>query len=149
VFHGLLPDLIIPAVRNKEEPALRDQGLVCLGLCCMIDSVCLGTWGRYPLMRQKMAANSFGLFIQQLSAADDELKIKVVHIVFDLLMVQDINDLVSKTMSVSGECVGADGTVADRRWTKWSSLSGTHCHKTSRMSRRRRVRVLPSLCWRG
>lgn len=39
VFHGLLPDLIIPAVRNKEEPALRDQGLVCLGLCCMIDSV--------------------------------------------------------------------------------------------------------------
>ena len=39
VFHGLLPDLIIPAVRNKEEPALRDQGLICLGLCCMIDSV--------------------------------------------------------------------------------------------------------------
>lgn len=39
MFHGLLPDLIIPAVRNKEEPALRDQGLVCLGLCCMIDTV--------------------------------------------------------------------------------------------------------------
>lgn len=41
VFHGLLPDLIIPAVRNKEEPALRDQGLICLGLCCMIDEVSL------------------------------------------------------------------------------------------------------------
>jgi condensin complex subunit 3 len=39
VFHGLLPDLIIPAVRNTQEPALRDLGLVCLGLCCMIDSV--------------------------------------------------------------------------------------------------------------
>ncbi|ORY20755.1 nuclear condensing complex subunit [Naematelia encephala] len=84
MFHGLLPDLIIPAVRNKDEPALRDQGLVCLGLCCMIDS--------------KMAANSFGLFIQQLTAADDELKVKVVQIVFDLLMVQDIQTLVSKTM---------------------------------------------------
>ncbi|WWC92262.1 uncharacterized protein L201_007216 [Kwoniella dendrophila CBS 6074] len=85
VFHGLLPDLIIPSVRNKEEPALRDQGLICLGLCCMIDA--------------KMAANSFGLFIQQLTAADDELKVKVCQIVFDLLMVHDINGLVSKTMA--------------------------------------------------
>lgn len=48
-----------------------------------------------------MAANSFGLFIQQLNAADDELKVKVVQIVFDLMMVQDINTLVSKTMPVS------------------------------------------------
>ena len=39
VFHGLLPELIIPAVQNTEEPALRDQGLMCLGLCCMIDEV--------------------------------------------------------------------------------------------------------------
>ncbi|WVQ95614.1 hypothetical protein IAU59_002712 [Kwoniella sp. CBS 9459] len=85
VFHGLLPDLIIPAVRNKEEPALRDQGLICLGLCCMID--------------EKMAANSLGLFIQQLSVADDLLKAKVCQIVFDLFMVHDINELVSKTMA--------------------------------------------------
>ncbi|OCF54753.1 condensin complex subunit 3 [Kwoniella mangroviensis CBS 10435] len=85
VFHGLLPDLIIPAVRNKEEPALRDQGLICLGLCCMIDA--------------KMAANSFGLFIQQLTAADDDLKVKVCQVVFDLLMLHDINDLVSNTMA--------------------------------------------------
>ncbi|WWD20683.1 hypothetical protein CI109_105159 [Kwoniella shandongensis] len=84
VFHGLLPDLIIPAVRNKEEPALRDQGLICLGLCCMIDS--------------KMAANSFGLFIQQLTTADDELKVKVCQVIFDLFMVHNINTLVSKTM---------------------------------------------------
>ncbi|KAK8850500.1 hypothetical protein IAR55_004418 [Kwoniella newhampshirensis] len=84
VFHGLLPDLIIPAVRNKEEPALRDQGLICLGLCCMIDA--------------KMAANSFGLFVQQLTTADDELKVKVCQIIFDLFMVHDINTLVSKTM---------------------------------------------------
>ncbi|KIR69079.1 condensin complex subunit 3 [Cryptococcus bacillisporus CA1873] len=84
VFHGLLPDLIIPAVRNKEEPALRDQGLICLGLCCMID--------------EKMAANSFGLFIQQLNSADDVLKVKVCQIIFDLFLVHDIDTLVSKTM---------------------------------------------------
>lgn len=39
MFHGLVPDLIVPAVKNKLEPALRDQGLFCLGLCCMIDAV--------------------------------------------------------------------------------------------------------------
>jgi condensin complex subunit 3 len=86
VFHGLLPDLIIPSVRNTDHPALRDQGLVCLGLCCMID--------------EKMAVNSFGLFIQQLTAADDELKVKVVQVIFDLLMVHDVEKVVAGIMSV-------------------------------------------------
>jgi condensin complex subunit 3 len=40
VFHGLVPDLIIQSVRDKEEPALRELGMVALGLCCMIDLVC-------------------------------------------------------------------------------------------------------------
>lgn len=39
VFHGLLPDLIVPACSNKESEELRSQGLICLGLCCMIDQV--------------------------------------------------------------------------------------------------------------
>ncbi|WVO20456.1 uncharacterized protein IAS62_001753 [Cryptococcus decagattii] len=54
------------------------------GLCCMID--------------EKMAANSFGLFIQQLTSADDVLKVKVCQIIFDLFLVHDIDTLVSKTM---------------------------------------------------
>jgi condensin complex subunit 3 len=47
-----------------------------------------------------MAVNSFGLFVQQLTAADDELKLKIVQVLFDLLMVQDIPTLVSKIMQV-------------------------------------------------
>lgn len=47
-----------------------------------------------------MAANSFGLFIQQLNSADDVLKVKVCQIIFDLLLVHDIDTLVSKTMVV-------------------------------------------------
>lgn len=39
VFQGLLHDLIIPAVQNTQEAALRDQGLICLGLTCMLDAV--------------------------------------------------------------------------------------------------------------
>ncbi|KAK4686707.1 condensin complex subunit 3, partial [Tremellales sp. Uapishka_1] len=81
VFHGLLPDLIVPAVKNKEVRELRDEGLICLGLCCMIDI--------------KMAKDSFGLFVNQLGTADDEGKVKVVQIIFDLLMLHDIPTLTS------------------------------------------------------
>lgn len=48
-----------------------------------------------------MASNSFGLFVQQVSAADDELRVKVVQILYDLLMVHDIETLVSGTLPVS------------------------------------------------
>jgi condensin complex subunit 3 len=47
-----------------------------------------------------MAANSFGLFVQQISAADDELKVTVIRIIYDLLMVHDIETLVSGTLPV-------------------------------------------------
>lgn len=39
VLTGLMHELIIPAVENKEEPALRDQGVICLGLIGLIDLV--------------------------------------------------------------------------------------------------------------
>ena len=47
-----------------------------------------------------MASNSFGLFVQQVSAADDELQVKVVQILYDLLMVHDIETLVAGTLPV-------------------------------------------------
>jgi hypothetical protein len=42
VFAGVISDLIVPSLRNKEEPALREQGLICLALCCMIEVVSQG-----------------------------------------------------------------------------------------------------------
>ncbi|KAI5451535.1 chromosome condensation complex Condensin, subunit G [Naganishia albida] len=84
VFHGLLPDLIIPAVKNKYEPFLRDQGLICLGLCSMIDS--------------NMAKNSIGLFMQQIGQAEGDLQVKVAKIVFDLFMVHDPFNLLTGIM---------------------------------------------------
>jgi condensin complex subunit 3 len=47
VLTGLMHELIIPAVENKEEPALRDQGVVCLGLIGLIDLVSI-----YPAVQQ-------------------------------------------------------------------------------------------------
>ena len=37
-LEGILADLIIPAVKRKEL-ALREKGLVSLGLCCLIAKV--------------------------------------------------------------------------------------------------------------
>lgn len=81
VFLGLLPDLIIPAVKNSDVPELRAQGLVSLGLCSMIDG--------------SIAHDSFGLFVQQLAVADEDLKVKITQMLFDMLMVHDINTLLA------------------------------------------------------
>ena len=37
-LEGILGELIVPAVKRKEL-ALREKGLVCLGLCCLIARV--------------------------------------------------------------------------------------------------------------
>ena len=36
----MLNNLIVPAVRSHEAP-IREHGLLCLGLCCLLDKVCI------------------------------------------------------------------------------------------------------------
>ncbi|KAH9924026.1 nuclear condensing complex subunit [Fomitopsis serialis] len=73
-LEGLLADLIIPAVKRKEL-ALRERALVNLGLCCLI--------------AKSMAMNSFQLFLNQVQSAPEDLKVKVLRVIFDILMVYD------------------------------------------------------------
>ncbi|GJJ15062.1 hypothetical protein Clacol_009337 [Clathrus columnatus] len=73
-LEGILGELILPSVRAKEL-ALREKGLVSLGLCCLI--------------AKRMALNSFQLFINQVQAAPEVLRIRVLKIVFDILMVHE------------------------------------------------------------
>ncbi|KAI6131286.1 nuclear condensing complex subunit [Pisolithus croceorrhizus] len=73
-LEGILGELIIPSVKRKEL-TLREKGLVCLGLCCLI--------------ARRMALNSFQLFLSQIQAAPEVLKIRVLQIVFDILMVHE------------------------------------------------------------
>ena len=35
----MLNNLVVPAVRSHEAP-IRERGLLCLGLCCLLDKVC-------------------------------------------------------------------------------------------------------------
>ncbi|KAI5887283.1 uncharacterized protein SCHCODRAFT_060997 [Schizophyllum commune H4-8] len=73
-LEGILADLIIPAVKRKEL-VMREKGLVALGLCCLI--------------AKNMAVNSFQLFLSQVQAAPEELKLKVLQIVLDILIMYD------------------------------------------------------------
>ncbi|KZT24842.1 hypothetical protein NEOLEDRAFT_1134516 [Neolentinus lepideus HHB14362 ss-1] len=86
-LEGILGELIIPAVKRKEL-ALREKGLVSLGLCCLI--------------ARRMALNSFQLFLSQVQSAPEPLKIRVLQIIFDMLMVHDRDFL------------GNDGVAGDR-----------------------------------
>ncbi|KAG2337723.1 hypothetical protein BDR05DRAFT_894747 [Suillus weaverae] len=79
-LEGILGELIIPAVKRKEL-ALREKGLICLGLCCLI--------------ARRMALNSFQLFLGQIQTAPEVLKIRVLQIVFDILMVHE-NDFLNE-----------------------------------------------------
>ncbi|KAI0073109.1 ARM repeat-containing protein [Panus rudis PR-1116 ss-1] len=73
-LEGILGELIIPAVKRKEL-ALREKGLVSLGLCCLI--------------ARRMALNSFQLFLSQVQSAPEILKLRVLQIIFDILMIHE------------------------------------------------------------
>ncbi|KNF04259.1 hypothetical protein PSTG_02605 [Puccinia striiformis f. sp. tritici PST-78] len=78
---GIVHELIVPAVRCKDTP-IRERGLVCLGLCSLLD--------------KQIALDSFGVFVHQVQAAEVDLRIKVLKIVFDLLLQHGIDFLAEK-----------------------------------------------------
>ncbi|KAH9836048.1 nuclear condensing complex subunit [Rhodofomes roseus] len=88
-LEGLLSDLVIPAVKRKEL-VLRERGLVNLGLCCLI--------------AKSMAMNSFQLFLNQVQSAADDLKTKVLQVIFDILMVYD-EELLLRSEDIASKIV--------------------------------------------
>lgn len=85
-LEGILSDLIIPAVKRREL-ALRERGLISLGLCCLI--------------ARRMAMNSIQLFLSQIQSAPEVLKLRVLQVVFDVLMVHDRDFLGPNNPNVS------------------------------------------------
>ena len=75
----------MPAVKRKEL-VLREKGLVCLGLCCLI--------------ARRMALNSFQLFLSQVQTAPEVLKLRVLQVVFDVLMVHEGDFLANASVGV-------------------------------------------------
>ena len=79
----------MPAVKRKEL-VLREKGLVCLGLCCLI--------------ARRMALNSFQLFLSQVQTAPEVLKLRVLQVVFDVLMVHEGDFLANASVGVRRFC---------------------------------------------
>ncbi|PFH49328.1 hypothetical protein AMATHDRAFT_147847 [Amanita thiersii Skay4041] len=85
-LRGILHDLIIPSVQRKEL-VFREKGIVCLGLCCLID--------------RTLALSSFMLFFNQtIVDIPEDLKMNILEVVFDMLMVHE-HDFVQKHPDIS------------------------------------------------
>ncbi len=75
MLNGLVSELIVPAVKTKD-PQVRAEGLICLGLCSLLD--------------KDMALNSFDLLARQSQVADGELQVRLHQTVFDILVLYGI-----------------------------------------------------------
>ena len=69
---SMLNNLVVPAVRSHEAP-VRERGLVCLGLCALLD--------------RSLAEENLGLFIHFFSKGHPALQITALHILTDILNV--------------------------------------------------------------
>ncbi|KOS16939.1 Condensin complex subunit 3 [Escovopsis weberi] len=69
---AMLNNLVVPAVRSHEAP-VRERGLVCLGLCALLD--------------RSLAEENLGLFIHFFSKGHPALQITALHILTDILNV--------------------------------------------------------------
>ncbi|GAA5865849.1 hypothetical protein JCM3774_003117 [Rhodotorula dairenensis] len=76
MLHGLVAELIVPAVKTKDYD-VRAQGLICLGLCCLLD--------------KSMALDSFQLLARQSESTEGELQVKVLQTLFDLIVLHGVN----------------------------------------------------------
>jgi len=69
---SMLNNLVVPAVRSHEAP-VRERGLVCLGLCALLD--------------RSLAEENLTLFIHFFAKGHTALQITALHILTDILVV--------------------------------------------------------------
>ncbi|KAI4155300.1 MAG: hypothetical protein LQ341_000212 [Variospora aurantia] len=64
-----LNNLVVPAVRSHEAP-IRERGLLCLGLCCLLDKA--------------LADENLTLFLHCFTKGHDALQVSALHILCDI-----------------------------------------------------------------
>lgn len=68
----MLNNLVVPAVRSHEAP-IRERGLLCLGLCCLLD--------------KNLADENLSLFLHCFNKGHDALQVTAIHILADMLTI--------------------------------------------------------------
>ncbi|CCU99678.1 unnamed protein product [Malassezia sympodialis ATCC 42132] len=85
-LEGLIQELIVPTVQSKDA-ALREQGLICLGLCSLLD--------------KKTALITFPLLLNQIQRANGTIQARCVESLFDLTVVHGMDALCTQSASVA------------------------------------------------
>ncbi|KAH0547793.1 hypothetical protein FGG08_000050 [Glutinoglossum americanum] len=81
----MLNNLVVPAVRSHEAP-VRERGLTCLGLCCLLDKT--------------LAEENLTLFLHCFNKGHDALQTAAIQIISDILTVHGSSLLSSPTCPV-------------------------------------------------
>lgn len=66
----MLNNLVVPAVRSHEAP-IRERGLLCLGLCCLLD--------------KNLAEENLTLFLHCYNKGHETLQVTALHVLSDIL----------------------------------------------------------------
>ncbi|KAI9889190.1 MAG: hypothetical protein M1814_005706 [Vezdaea aestivalis] len=67
----MLNNLVVPAVRSHEAP-IRERGLLCLGLCCLLD--------------RELAEENLTLFQHIFTKGHDALQVSAIHVLSDTFL---------------------------------------------------------------
>ncbi|KAF3935209.1 hypothetical protein ABW19_dt0200638 [Dactylella cylindrospora] len=81
----MLNGLIVPAVRSQEAP-IRERGLRCLGLCCLLE--------------KSLAEENLTLFAHCFNKGHEELQIEAAHIICDILVVHGASIFESEKVQI-------------------------------------------------
>lgn len=82
----MLNNLVVPAVRSHEAP-IRERGLLCLGLCCLLDKVhfpCTHQRSILIYLCQTLAEENLTLFLHCFSKGHDALQVTALHVLSDI-----------------------------------------------------------------
>lgn len=94
----MLNNLVVPAVRSHEAP-IRERGLLCLGLCCLLDKT--------------LAEENLSLFLHCFNKGHDALQVTSLHILSDILTAHSTLLVQPPSSSSDDACVVA--TAANQK----------------------------------
>lgn len=99
-MHGIISELIAPAVGPNKDDTVREQGLICLGLWCLLDA--------------RWAQQTFGLFLQEMEQAKGAVQLAATRVVFDNLTAHGITYLCQPQIQQAGGDQKAEATVHEQ-----------------------------------
>ena len=106
----MLNNLVVPAVRSHEAP-IRERGLLCLGLCCLLDKT--------------LAEENLILFIHCFTKGHPALQVTALHILSDILTTHPT--ILSPTNATNPEAAAATTTLQKQIYKIFNKgLKATH-----------------------